>query len=87
MGHQVFEIEAVRKRVLDLLRKEGRTMAAGSIALALGLPLWAVTAGLDSARTAGLAEFAPGAGWTAGNEVTAAAQRVVERSQADWFES
>lgn len=63
MDQQVFEIEAVRKRCLDLLRKEDRTMPAGEIAMQLGLPLWAVNSGLDSARVAGLARFTGGAGW------------------------
>lgn len=63
MGHQVFEIEAVRKRCLDLLRKEARSMTAGQLAVELGLPFWAVDAGLDSARQAGLARFTSGVGW------------------------
>lgn len=64
MDQQVFEIEAVRKRCLDLLRKEDRTMTAGEVAMQMGLPLWAVNAGLDSARVARLARFTGGAGWS-----------------------
>ena len=64
MAEQVYEIEAVRKQCLDHLRKEGRTLTAGQICLALQLPHWAVQAGLDSARVAGLASFAGGAGWS-----------------------
>lgn len=64
MDQQVFEIEAVRKQCLDLLRKEGRTLTAGEVAMTLRLPLWAVNAGLDSARMAALARFTGGAGWS-----------------------
>ncbi len=60
---QVYEIETVRKKCLDLLRAEGRTLTAGEICMALQLPHWAVQAGLDSARLAGLARFTGGAGW------------------------
>lgn len=63
MDQQVYEIEAVRKRCLDLLRAEARVMTPGEICMQLGLPFWAVMAGLDSARTARLAVFTPGCGW------------------------
>lgn len=66
---QVYEIEAVRKQCLDLLRKERRTLTAGEVAMALRLPLWAVQAGLDSARTARLAFFHAGTGWGLANAV------------------
>lgn len=67
---QTYEIEAVRKQCLDLLRKEGRTLTAGQIAMELRLPMWAVHAGLDSARTARLALFTPGAGWSLDGVIT-----------------
>jgi hypothetical protein len=87
MGHQVFEIEAVRKQVLDLLRKEGRTLTAGLIAYELGLPLWAVESGLESARVAGLASFTAGAGWAVAYQLPKVAQEVVQTSQQEWIES
>lgn len=61
---QVYEIETVRKQCLDLLRKEGRTLSAGEMCMALQLPMWAVQAGMDSARAARLATFTGGAGWS-----------------------
>lgn len=63
MDQQVFEIEAVRKKCLDLMRKEVRPLTAGEMCLSLRLPLWAVQAGLGSASLAGLATFTAGAGW------------------------
>lgn len=60
----VYDIESVRKKCLDLLRKEGRTMTAAEISQALVVPMWAADAGLESARTARLATYTAGAGWT-----------------------
>lgn len=63
MGHQVFEIEAVRRRCLELLRKEDRTLTTGAVCVELGLPYWATNAGLEEARRRGEVEFTAGAGW------------------------
>lgn len=72
MDNQIYEIESVRKQCLDLLRKEGRTLTTGQICMALQLPMWAVQSGLDSALTARLARFTPGAGWSLDITATAA---------------
>lgn len=72
---QVYEIETVRKQCLDLLRKEARTLSAGEICMALQLPLWAVNAGMDSARAARLATFTGGAGWSLASPQTTAQQQ------------
>ena len=63
--HQVFEIAAVRKRCVDLLRKDGGAMTAGAITVQLGLPFWAVLAGLYNASDAGEAKFVDGTDWQA----------------------
>lgn len=76
---QFYEIEAVRKQCLDLLRKDGRTRTAGEVAMELRLPLWAVQAGLDSARTAGLTIFVGGWGWSLVDpEATRVAQDILQ---------
>lgn len=77
--NQIFEIEAVRKKCLDLLRKEGRPMTTGEICLTLGLPFWAVQAGMDSARVGGLATFAGGAGWSVAQPAEPALQEAEEQ--------
>lgn len=63
MVDQVYRIGAVRDKVLALLRKTGRVMAAGEIAEALALPYWAVKAGIESAQAGGLAVYVFGEGY------------------------
>lgn len=63
MGHQVFEIDALRRRCLVLLRKEDRTLTTGAVCVELGVPYWAANAGLEEARRLGEVEFTAGAGW------------------------
>lgn len=65
MGEPVFEIDALKKRVLELLRRHDSYMPRGSVALALEVPLWAADAALESAYLAKEAEFSAGAGWRA----------------------
>lgn len=54
MADQVYRVEELRRQIVDLLRGKSAPMKAGAIAMALGLPLWAVFAGLDSAVVAEL---------------------------------
>ncbi|MDP1530288.1 MAG: hypothetical protein Q8M05_12980 [Rhodoferax sp.] len=63
MGDQIFRVEELRERVLKLLRERGTPMKSGPICLALGLPLWAVTAALDSATVRGLVLYEPVQGY------------------------
>lgn len=65
MGEPVFEIEPLKKRVLELLRRHDSYMPTGAVALALEVPLWAADAALEAAYLAKEAEFAAGAGWRA----------------------
>lgn len=57
MVDQVFRIGDLRDRVLALLHKQSTPMTAGAIARELGLPIWAVEAGLDAAFTGDLLSF------------------------------
>lgn len=59
MGDQIFRVEELRERVLKLLRERGTPMKSGPICLALGLPLWAVTAALESALKGRLVSYEP----------------------------
>lgn len=63
MGHQVYEIEALRLKALKVLRETTRPLCTGEVAKALGVPMWAATAALESAEQAQLAQFTPGSGW------------------------
>ena len=56
---EIYRVEELRLRVLNLLRKQGAPMKSGPICLALGLPLWAVTSALDSALKDGLVTYEP----------------------------
>lgn len=61
----VFEIEALLKRVLELLRRQGGFMSTGSVADSLEVPCWAATSALDAAHRSGMVEHASGVGWRA----------------------
>lgn len=63
MGEMVYRIEDVRERALKLLRERRDPMHMGQIALALGVPLWAVEPAMESAYQAKLAVFKEGSGW------------------------
>jgi hypothetical protein len=65
MADPVFEIEPLKKRALELLRRHDSFMPAGSVAANLGVPTWAAAAALDAARLLGQVEFSAGAGWRA----------------------
>lgn len=60
---EIYRVEELRERVLNLLRKEGVPMKSGPICLALGLPLWAVTAALESAQKGGMVMYDPARGF------------------------
>jgi hypothetical protein len=74
---QVMEIDALRKRVLELLRRHDSWMTTGAIALALGVPLYAADIALECCYLAREATFEAGAGWRA--EAPAAAATSSER--------
>lgn len=78
MADQVFRIEALRTKVLDLLRTKSSPMKAGGIAQELGLPLWAVFTGLDSAVVGDLVVYDPLRGYSVASGVT----RVCESNKA-----
>jgi hypothetical protein len=65
MADQVFEIDALRKRALELLRRHDSYMTVGAVAMALGVPLYAADCALESAYLAREATFEAGAGWKA----------------------
>lgn len=48
MGETVYRIEALRDKVVGLLRSRSGPMTAGAIAVRLELPVWAMQAGLDA---------------------------------------
>lgn len=73
MAEQVFEIEALMQRVLELLRDRARALSTGMVAAELGVPLWAADRALEAAYLARLASFEAGVGWSA---LEAAAARV-----------
>ena len=59
---EIYRVEELRLRVLNLLRKEG-PMKAGDICMKLTLPYWAVSSALDSAMFAGLVSYDPARGF------------------------
>jgi hypothetical protein len=65
MAEQVFEIDPLKKRALELLRDHGGFMALGSVATGLGVPVYAAQAALDAARLRGEVEHAAASGWRA----------------------
>jgi len=65
MSEEVFEIEALRKRVVDVLRKEDRWMTTSELTTAVGAQYWAVDRVLEYAYLGKEAEFVAGAGWRA----------------------
>lgn len=60
---QVYRIGSVRDKVLALLRTQARVMTAQALTEALGMPYWAVKAGVEAAQIGGLAVYVPGAGY------------------------
>lgn len=60
---QVYRIGDLRDKVLLLLRKRAKAMTAGELTEVLGLPYWAVKAGVEAAQLAGLAVYVPGVGY------------------------
>ncbi len=73
VAEQVFEIEALMQRVVELLRDRARALSTGMVAAELGVPLWAADRALEAAYVARLASFEAGVGWSA---LEAAAARV-----------
>lgn len=63
MADQVFEVAAVKRRVLDVLAGAGGALSTGQVAARLGLPLWPVDAALEDAFLCREAVFAAGVGW------------------------
>jgi hypothetical protein len=63
MGDPVYQIDKLRERVLELMRKEDRRMSTGEVAAAIGVEFWAVETALESAYGARQVEFTAGAGW------------------------
>jgi hypothetical protein len=62
---EVIEIDALYRRVLDLLRRHDSWMPTGAVALALGVPLYAADRALEYCYLGREAEFQAGAGWRA----------------------
>jgi hypothetical protein len=59
VSDQVFRIGYLQDEVMGVLRGANAPMTAGAVTVALGLPLWAVQAGLEAAMAADLVEFSP----------------------------
>nr|WP_315242151.1 hypothetical protein [uncultured Albidiferax sp.] len=59
----IYRIETVRDQVLHLLRTQTKAVSRDLIALAQGLPTYAVDAGLEAALAGGLVTYAAGDGW------------------------
>lgn len=62
MGEQVYRVEELRLQVLAVLRRD-QPMKTGAICMALGVPLWATFAALESAIAAKLVVYVPGIGY------------------------
>lgn len=56
---EIYRVEELRLKVLNLLRDRGTPMKSGPICMALSLPLWAVSAALESALKGGLVSYEP----------------------------
>jgi hypothetical protein len=65
VSEQVMEIDALRRRALELLRRHDSHMPTGAVALALGVPLYAADRALECCYLAHEATFVAGAGWRA----------------------
>jgi hypothetical protein len=65
MCDQVYRIGDLRKKVVDALRKRNAPTTSGALCVELGLPLWAVAAGLDAAAVAGMVDFSSPLGYRA----------------------
>ena len=65
MCNEVIGIDALRKRVLELLRRHDSWMPTGAIALELGVPLYAADCALEHCYLARETEFCAGVGWRA----------------------
>jgi hypothetical protein len=63
MADQVYQIGDVRDKVLALLHQERCAVKAGAICLRLGMPYWAVKAGIDAALAGGLVVYVLGDGY------------------------
>jgi hypothetical protein len=68
MGDQVYRVEELRLQVLAVLRRN-QPMKTGAICMALGVPLWAVFAALESAVTAKLVVYLPGVGYELADDI------------------
>lgn len=60
---QIYAIEDMRRRVLALLRQRPTAISRDAMATQLGLPSYAVDAGLASALEDQLVTYAEGQGW------------------------
>lgn len=65
MPDQVYEIDRVVKRVLELLRRHDSFMTTGAVAISLDVPTYAADAALDAAHVARQVEHVAGVGWRA----------------------
>lgn len=65
MPDQVHEIDALRRRALDLLRRHDSYMPTGAVAYCLAVPVYAADAALEAARRAGQVQHTAGVGWRA----------------------
>jgi len=81
MPEQIFEIEPIRKRALQVLRQHGDYLPVGTIAVQLGVPLYAADCALETAYLAREVEFVAGLGWRIAPSVTAPVA-IDERQQA-----
>ena len=65
MIEEIYRTEYLRDKVTGLLRTKRQALTKDAIAAELGLPLYAVEAGLMLAKDAGLAKFNSPDGWEA----------------------
>lgn len=63
MGNTVYRIDALRDKVVALLRREKGALQRDQIATLLELPTYAADAALESALVGGLVEYSAGSGW------------------------
>lgn len=72
MGAEFYRVEELRLKMLAELRRS-QPMKAGAICMALGVPLWATFAAIESAVNAKLVTYVPGVGYELTDDVGGAA--------------
>lgn len=65
MADKAIDLEEVRGRAVELLRREDRYMTTGELSVELGVPFWGTDHALERAYLACEVVFSAGVGWKA----------------------